>query len=407
MTRWSHDIHQGREREGLTTNAPMTPRCETGGWVVNRGMGQKATFQVSKIIGFVALGILSGCREPVAVEAPPEFPVGSPQVQSTWLDKEYVGRVEAVRYVEFRSRLKGFIEQVGVDEGHAVKQGQLLFTISARELAQEVKKAKAQVESAAAELSAAKLEQANTKVLAERKIVSQAEVELATAKVAQLAAKLAEAEAHEGQATIHLSHAQVKAPFDGVVNRIPRKLGALVNEDDLLTTLTDTHEVFVYFQLSEQEYLDTTSAAGEHPRTVTFKLANGVDYPDTGVIDAVETEFDEESGNIAFRARFPNPKGLLKHGATGKVVVRTELGRTLTVPQAATFEIQELLYVFTLDAEDRVRATRITPRARLDESFVVESGVTEKDRLLLEGVHKVKEGDRITVRLQPPQTSAL
>jgi len=370
-------------------------------------MGQNATSQVIKIIGFVALGLLPGCREPVAVEAPPEFPVGSPQVQSTWLDKEHVGRVEAVRYVEFRSRLKGFIEQVGVDEGHAVKQGQLLFTISARELAQEVKKAKAQVESAAAELSAAKLEQANTKVLAERKIVSQAEVELATAKVAQLAAKLAEAEAHEGQAAIHLSHAQVKAPFDGVVNRIPRKLGALVNEDELLTTLTDTQEVFVYFQLSEQEYLDTTTRAGEHPRSVTFKLANGFAYPETGVIDAVETEFDEESGNIAFRARFPNPRGLLKHGATGKVGVPPELGRTLVIPQAATFEIQELLYVFTVDTEDRVHATRITPRARLDESFVVESGLTEKDRVLLEGVHKVKEGDRITVRLESPPTSAL
>ncbi|MDP2269185.1 MAG: efflux RND transporter periplasmic adaptor subunit [Archangium sp.] len=350
---------------------------------------------------------LAGCHEQAVVEAAPEFPVGQPQVTSTWLDKEYVGRVEAVRYVEFRSRLKGFIEQVGVDEGQAVKQGQLLFTISARELAQELKKAKAGVESADAELQAAKVEQANTRVLAEGKIVSQAEVQLANAKVAQLHAKLTEAEAHEGQAAIHLSHAQVKAPFDGVVNRIPRKLGALVDEDELLTTLTDTHEVFIYFQLSEQEYLKATSGGGEHPRTCTFKLANGAVYPEPGVIDAVETEFDEKTGNIAFRARFPNPKGLLKHGATGKVVVRTELGRTLVVPQAATFEIQELLYVFTLDQEDRVRSRRITTRERLHETFVVDSGLQESDRVLLEGVHKVKDGDRVTVRAQVPPTSAL
>ena len=350
---------------------------------------------------------LAGCREAVVVDAPMEFPVGPPQVQRSWLDKEYVGRVAAVRYVEFRSRLKGFIEQVGVDEGQAVKQGQLLFTISARELALEVKKAKASVESAAAELQAAKVEQSNTKVLSERKIVSQAEVDLANARVAQLSAKLAEAEAHEGQAAIRLSHAQVKAPFDGVVNRIPRKLGAMVDEDALLTSLTDTREVFIYFQLSEQEYLDTSTGDAEHPRAVAFTLANGSAYPEQGVIDAVETEFDDESGSIAFRARFPNPKGVLKHGSTGKVVVRTELGRTMVVPQAATFEIQELLYVYTLDQDDRVRARRITTRARLDEAFVVESGLNQSDRVLLEGVHKVKEGDRVNARQASAKTSSL
>lgn len=348
----------------------------------------------------VVVGGLSSCREAAVVEVAPEFPVGPPRVESTWLDKEYVGRVEAVRYVEFRSRLKGFIEQVGVDEGQAVKQGQLLFTISARELGQELKKAKAAVESAAAELQAAKVEQATATVLAERKVVSQTELDLANAKVAQLAAKLAEAEAHEGQAAIALSHAQLKAPFDGVVNRIPRKLGALVDEDELLTSLTDTREVFIYFQLSEQEYLDTAATDDTRPRAVSFKLANGQPYPLPGTIDAIETEFDDETGNIAFRARFPNPTGLLKHGATGKVVVRTELGRTMVVPQAATFEVQELLYVFTLDQDDRVRARRITTRARLDEAFVVDSGLGAHDRVLLEGVHKVKEGDRVTVR--PP-----
>ncbi|MFT3712902.1 MAG: efflux RND transporter periplasmic adaptor subunit [Archangium sp.] len=353
-----------------------------------------------------AFALLTSCAEQQVKEALAEFPVGTPHVTSTFVDKEYVGKVEAVRYVEFRSRLKGFIEQLGVDEGQAVKSGQLLFSISARELAQEVKKARAAIDVAAAELKAAEVDQTNTRLLLEKKISSQTEYELATAKVAALTAKLEEAQAHEGQAQINLSYGQVRAPFDGVVNRIPRKVGAMIDEDELLTTLTDTHEVFVYFRLSEQEYLGTTGPDGHTPKTVRFKLANGQLWNEQGTVDAVETEFDEDTGNIAFRARFQNPAGLLKHGSTGKVVVRTELGRTLVVPQAATFEIQELLYVYVLDSEDRPHATRIVTRARLDESFVVESGVTESDRIVLEGVHKVKEGERIAVRPEPTRTTS-
>ena len=350
--------------------------------------------------------LFAACEERQVADAVAEFPVGTPQVTSTWVDKEYVGKVEAVRYVEFRSRLKGFIEQLGVDEGQRVKAGQLLFSISARELAQEVKKAKAAVDVAAAELRAAEVDQANTKLLLEKKISSQTEYDLASAKVAALTARLEEAKAHEGQALINLSYGQVRAPFDGVVNRIPRKVGAMVDEDELLTTLTDTSEVFVYFRLSEQEYLDTTSSSGKLPTSVSFKLANGAPWSERGTVDAIETEFDEDTGNLALRARFQNPDGLLKHGSTGKVVVRTELGRTMVVPQAATFEIQELLYVYVVDHDDKPHATRIVPRARLDESFVVESGVSESDRIVLEGVHKVKEGERIVVRPEPTKTSA-
>ncbi|MFO0595105.1 MAG: efflux RND transporter periplasmic adaptor subunit [Myxococcaceae bacterium] len=357
-------------------------------------------------VSFWWVVVLAGCREAPVAEAALEFPVGRPLVTSTWVDKEYVGKVEAVRAVEFRSRLKGFIEQLGVDEGQAVKEGQLLFSISARELAQEVKKAKAAVDVAVAELHAAEVDQTNTRFLLEKKIASQTELDLATAKVAALAARVEEARANEGRAVINLSYGQVRAPFDGVVNRLPRRVGAMVNEDELLTTLTDTREVFVYFRLSEQEYLDTVHVRGEAPKSVTFKLANGQPYDQPGTVDAVETEFDEATGNLAFRARLANPKGLLKHGASGKVVVRTELGRTLVVPQAATFEIQDLLYVYVVDHDDRPHATRIVPRVRLDEAFVVESGLGEQDRIVLEGVHKVREGERIVVR-DPPKSSSL
>ncbi|MDP1828607.1 MAG: efflux RND transporter periplasmic adaptor subunit [Archangium sp.] len=349
------------------------------------------------------------CRSSAqGVEVAEAFPVASPLVGSSF-EREYVGQVQALQHLELRARLKGFIESVGVDEGQPVKAGQLLFSISARELQQEVKKAQAAVERAVADLEAAQVEQGNTKMLFEKKVVSEVELKVATSRVASLAAQLQEARAHEGQAAINLSFGQIRAPFDGVVNRIPRKAGSVVAEDELLTTMTNTDEVFVYFRVSEQEYLDYASASeADRPRDVTLKLANGSVYSSPGVIDAVESEFDKETGNLAFRARFPNPGQVLKHGASGKIVIRGDAHEALVIPQRSTFEIQENVYVFTLDANDVAHAKRVVPRMRVKDTFVLDSGLSATDRFIVEGVQKVKEGDRITVRPQPlPATPSL
>ncbi len=352
----------------------------------------------------------SACRAGGAeqVETPPEFVVASPTV-GAFFEREYVGQVQALQYVEFRARLKGIIESVGVDEGQRVKAGQVLFSISSRELQQEVRKAHAAVDSAAADLKAAQLEQANIRMLFEKKVVSNAEFEQSDSRVASLAARLEEAKANEGQATINLSYGQVRAPFEGVVNRIPKRVGSAVTEDDLLTTMTDTSEVFVYFRVSEREYFDYAALSEEaRPKAVSLKLANGNQYPSAGVIDAVESQFDKDTGNIAFRARFPNQQQVLKHGASGKVVIRADVSDALVVPQRSTFEIQENVYVFTVDANDTVHARRIVPRLRLKDSFVLESGLVAGERFIVEGVQKVKEGDRIVARLETlPANSSL
>lgn len=355
------------------------------------------------------LVIVGACRPPEpAVDEVEPYVVASARKGGVF-EREYVGQVQAVQHVELRSRLKGFIESIAVDEGQRVKAGQLLLTISARELQQEVKKAHAAVESAAAELNAATIERDTTRMLAEKKVVSGPQLALAEARVVSLSAQLEQAKAHEGQAAINLSYGQVRAPFDGVLNRLPRKVGSVVAEEELLTTITNTSEVVVYFRVSEQEYLDwATRPSEERPRSVGLKLANGTPYPAEGVIDAVESEFDRQTGNLAFRARFPNDAGLLKHGATGKVVIRSGVGDALLVPQRATFEVQENVYVYTVDASDTVHATRIVPKHRLGDHFVIESGLTEHDRFVLEGVQQLKEGARIVARLEPsPKAQAL
>jgi membrane fusion protein (multidrug efflux system) len=354
-----------------------------------------------RLLVVFGLPLLAACGEASAA-APllPEFPVATPTRGATF-ERAYVGQVQAVRYVEFRARHRGVVEALGADEGQRVKSGQLLFQIGVRELQQDLAKARAAVESAQAELKAAQLEVANTRRLVEKQVLSATELELGEARLGALTAKLHEAKADEGRAAVLLSWGQVRAPFEGVINRLQRRVGSLVQEEDLLTTLADTSEVYVYFRVSEQEYYALTAQPEQGPREVSLLLGNGAPYPSKGTIDAVESEFDRATGSIAFRARFPNPDGVLKHGASGKVLIRREAPDALVVPQRATFEVQENVYLYTVDAEDVVHATGIVPLARLEQGFVLERGLGPGDRFVLEGVQKLKSGMRITPRPAP------
>ncbi len=345
----------------------------------------------------LACGASSSAKATEA-EAKPSFVVVSPKPAEGDYEREYVGEVHAVRYAELRSRLPGIIDSVAVDEGQRVKAGQLLFSLSARAQEQELAKARAQAKSAEAELSLSRLEQENTKMLFDKNVVSNAELLLAGSKADALAAKLEEARASANQVGINLTFAKVRAPFDGVVNRIPRKAGSVVAEQDLLTTLADTSEVYVYFRVSEREYLEYTGGEEhERPKAVSFKLADGSALPEAGAIETAESEVSRDTGTLAFRAKFPNGRGALKHGSSGKVVLKTPVKSALLVPQKSTFERQGRIYVYALDAQNQVRAQEIFPKVRLKDAFVVASGIAAEDRFILEGVQKVKEGTRVDV----------
>lgn len=345
-------------------------------------------------MAFVACAHESTAKE--TVEPRQTFPIASAAPVDTSYEREYVGEVHAIRYAEVRSRLKGVIENVGIDEGETVEADRLLFSIRAKELQQELLKTRAAAKSVEAELKLATLERENTQMLFDKKVVSGAELALADAKIQALQAKLDEAKASSTQSAIDVAYTKVRAPFAGTVNRIPHKVGSLVDENDLLTTLTDTSEVLVYYRVSEREYLEYQGLPAERrPKRVALKLADGSIHPSLGVIDATESEFSKETGNIAFRARFPNPARTLKHGNTGKIVIKTELPQALLVPQKSTFEVQGKLYVFSLDSDSRAHAREIVPQVRLKDAFVVGSGLSPGERFVLEGVQKLKEGTRV------------
>lgn len=365
--------------------------------MTSRGLGK---------LPWVAALLFVSCSTQPPAETAQTFPVAEPGLSTASYEREYVGEVQAIRRADVRARVGGRIRVVAVDEGQAVAEGQVLFSISDEELQQELRRARAAVSSATADLKAAETERASAGMLLEKRIVAEAEVALLDAKIQALAAKLDEARASEGQAAINLEYAQVRAPFAGVVNRLPTKVGSLVEDGELLTTITDASEVFVYFRVPESEYLQyATSSVEGRPKDVSLVLANGLRLPATGVMDAVETEIDRSTGTIAFRARFPNDGHLLKHGSSGKVLVRSIVNDAITIPQKSTFEVQDHLYVYVVEADGTARARKIVPKLRIDESFVVESGITPGERYVVEGIQMLKDGEKVEVRLDSPDVA--
>jgi len=320
--------------------------------------------------------------------------VVNPLVKDTTYSSEYVAEIQSVKYAEVRSKVKGYIEKIHVDEGQAVKEGQLLFTLNALGFEKEVQKADAAYKSAAADLKAAEVELTNVRRLLEKNIVSEAEFDVLRAKADALKADVEEALVNKEQATLQLSFANIKAPYSGVINRIPNKAGSLIAEGDMLTSISDSREVFAYFNLSEIDYLDYSTEEKE-TKTVSLKLANHALYAHEGKIEMIESEFDHATGNIAFRARFPNPDGILKHGANGKVIVNKQYQNALLIPQKSTFEIQDKLYVFVVKPDGVLEQRNIIPKMRFPDFYAVESGLSKDDKILFEGVENVKDGAKI------------
>lgn len=311
-----------------------------------------------------------------------KFTTTNPLKTDTSFTKEYVSQIRSFRNIEIRAQEKGYLQNIYVDEGQSVKAGQLLFKIMPKIYEAELQKAQAEVKAEEIELK-------NVKLLADKNVVSKNEQAMAQAKLDQ-------AKAEVSMAKLHLSFTEIRAPFDGTIDRIPLKLGSLVDEGALLTSLSDNSQVFAYFNVSEPEYLEyQTNIKNRADNKVSLLLANNELLKDKGNVEVVESEFDSETGNIAFRARFPNPNRLLKNGETGKVQMLVPLRNALIIPQKATYEIQDKMYVFVVGKDNVVHSRNITVAAEMPDMYVVGSGLSETDNILLEGVQKVKDDEKI------------
>lgn len=358
--------------------------------------GLKASFII--VFSFLLLATCSSIKETSIAQD--KFSITNPIIKDTIYTVEYVADIHSLRHVELRARVSGYIEKIYVDEGQPVKAGQLLFSISNQEYQQELMKSKAILTSSIADAKVAEVDLNNVKTLVEKNVVSKSEQEMAQAKWEAAKARVEEARANEASAMLQLSFTEVKAPFSGVINRIINKVGSLIDEGTLLTTLSDNSEVFAYFNVSEADYLDIVADGNVNTnRTVELIKANGVVHPFKGIIETAEDEVDRSTGNIAFRAHFKNPDLVLKHGSSGKVKLNQDIKNALLIPQKATFEIQENLYVYVIDDMNVVQLRGIKASLRIPHLYIIESGLSANDRILYEGIQRVKEGDQVTTEV--------
>jgi membrane fusion protein (multidrug efflux system) len=240
--------------------------------------------------------------------------------------------------------------------------------------------------------------------LAQKNVVSVNEVALAEAerKRAQAKADLAQAEAN---------FTEVRAPFDGIVDRLLQREGSLIKEGDILTTLSDNGVVWVYFNVPEKYYLEYMAAPKQREKEdkIELVLANGDTFMQTGTIGAIEAVFNNETGNIKFRADFPNPVDketgyrLLRHGQTGTVLIHRPLKNALVIPQRAVFENLSKRYIYVVGKDDVVHQREIVIQYEMEDIFVIKKGLDVNDRIVLEGVRQVRDGEKVEYEFRSPE----
>jgi RND family efflux transporter MFP subunit len=351
------------------------------------------------VVIFVSISMVSCLQKKDEKSKIITYKVTAPIIKDTLSKIEYVADIQSIQNVEIRNKVKGYVEKIYVDEGQMVHSGQLLFKINNKSFWHDFLKSKAALKTAYAEAKIAALEVKNIRNLAKNKIVSQSEFEKAEATLESMNAKVEQVKSEVEIAKMYLSLTEIKSPFDGIIHRIPFKRGSLIDEGTLLTTISNNKEVFAYFNVSEKEYLEYKKGAIKN-RIVRLLLANNETHPYVGKIETIDGEFDKSTGNIAFRARFDNPYLLLKHSASGKIVIQNKLNKALLIPQKSVFEIQDKLFVYVVE-KGVLKTRNITIKSRLNHLYVVENGLNTKDKIIYEGIQNLKEGDRVDSEFIP------
>lgn len=319
------------------------------------------------------------------------FEVTSPIQMDTTLTVEYVCQIRAISHIELRALEKGYLEKIFVDEGQMVRKGQLMFQIMPMMYQAELEKAKAEVLVAKTELD-------NSTMLAESNVISQRQLNVVKAKYNKAQAELKIAQ-------VRLGFTEIRAPFDGFMDRFQVRLGSLVDEGDLITTLSDNSKMWVYFNVPEAEYLNykMRNLTNKQPDKVKLMMANNELFPQEGVVETIEADFNNETGNIAFRATFPNPDKLLRHGETGNILMDTRIKNAIIIPQKATFEVLEKKYAFVVDKDNHVRQVELDIAGELPDIYIIRKGIKPGERILLEGIRKVTDGQKIKYRFEDPK----
>ncbi|WP_452227316.1 efflux RND transporter periplasmic adaptor subunit [Lacinutrix cladophorae] len=337
-------------------------------------------------------------QKPSAAETPPTpFPVSQLEVKTVTGFTDYPATIEGIVNIDVRAKTSGYIEKVYVDEGQKVRKGQVLFKLETQSLSQDAGAAKAQV-------NVAQVEVDKLIPLVEKNIISPVQLETAKANLAQAKAALSGVSANIGYATI-------KSPIDGYVGSINFREGALISPSDAtaLTTVSEIDQVYAFFSFNEAQYIDHLQRSEGQNKAERIKnspdlslvLANGKIYSEKGRIQTSTGQINQSTGTIQIRAAFNNPNEILTNGNSGKIRLPIEYKDAIVVPQSATFEQQGNIMIFKLVEDNKIATSIIKIKGTVDNLYVVESGLTANDKIVISGVGKLKNG----MEISPQETS--
>lgn len=365
----------------------------------------KLSTNVMKTTILLSVLFILGCADKTQqanAPAPPALPVASIVTGTETTFQDYPASIEGTVNVEIRPQVSGTLEKVYVDEGAFVNSGQAIFKINEQPYRAALNNALAAQHSAEAALINAQLEVERLTPLVQNKVISEFQLKSAKATAQAAKANIEQAKASVATASINLGYTLIKAPVSGYIGRLLKKQGSLVAATDIeaLTNLSDVHDVHVYFALGEKDFVNfknqypgqTLNEKIKQLPAVKLILADNTEYTRSGKIDVIDGQFDKTTGAITVRAKFSNPDGLLRSGNTGKIRLSLQHNEALVVPQFATIEIQDKVFVFALADSNKVKKQAITIIGKAGNNYLVKDGVKAGDQIVLSGLDRLQEG---------------
>ncbi|MBC7828411.1 MAG: efflux RND transporter periplasmic adaptor subunit [Chitinophagaceae bacterium] len=354
----------------------------------------------------MTIGLLEACNSTSGSEGmaypPQSLPVITLVQTPATTYQEYNASIEGSKDIEIRPQADGILDKIYVDEGAHVRKGQPLFYINSRIYQEQVNNAKANLSAAKANLAQTQINVNKLAPLVQNNVISDVQLKTAQAAYDVAAANVSQAQAMVQQALINMGYTVIKAPVEGYIGRIPFKIGSLVGTTtvEALTVLSETKEVYAYFSLSENDFLrfknqfagNTIEEKIKSLPPVELMLPDGSIYPQKGKVQTVAGQFDNSIGAISFRATFPNAERLLRSGNTGKVRISQLHKAVLVVPQEATFEIQDKVFVFALGDSNKVMSKPIVIAGKTAGYYFVESGLQAGEKIVFTGAGNLKDG---------------
>ena len=347
----------------------------------------------------MSLGFFGCAEEEVEDEGIP-LPVLTLEEESAAISYKYLGSIEGVENVQIRPQVEGILEQIYIDEGQYVNKGDALFKINNQPYVEDLKNAMANVDLEKAKLKKAKTEIERLRPLIENEVISEVRMETTVADYEVAESSLAKAEAEAANMRINMGFTTIKAPVDGLMGRIPKSIGNVVKKSDTepLTVLSNVSEIYVYFSMSESDYLyyermKKDSSSRKMNPDVKLVLADGSVYDKVGTIDANSGQINRSTGSITLRAHFENPDTLLRTGNTGKILMEQIYPNAILVPQSATTSIQDKRFIFVLNDDNTVKRQEIKIEGRTGNDYIVSGdSLKAKDRIVTAGLDKLSEG---------------